>query len=76
MAEEMSVSEKMKTILGDLSDAIAKLNELLDNKNFQDEEWQSFLARQAAQLIQIHGRLAYGFANHPAWKTMEKKSSR
>lgn len=66
-------NDTMHTILSDISEAIALLDSLSNEKAFTKGEWPGFLSRTAAQAQQLHGRLAYAFSNHPEWKTAEKK---
>lgn len=67
-------NDTMHTILSDISEAIALLDSLSNEKAFTKGEWPGFLNRTAAQAQQLHGRLAYAFSQNEAWKTTEKKS--
>ena len=66
-------NDTMHTILSDISEAIALLDSLSNEKTFTKGEWPAFLSRSAAQAQQLHGRLAYAFSQNEAWKTSEKK---
>ena len=66
-------NDTMHTILSDISEAIALLDSLSNEKTFTKGEWPAFLSRSAAQAQQLHGRLAYAFSQNEAWKTTEKK---
>ena len=66
-------NDTMHTILSDISEAIALLDSLSNEKAFTKGEWPAFLSRSAAQAQQLHGRLAYAFSQNEAWKTTEKK---
>ena len=66
-------NDTMHTILSDISEAIALLDSLSNEKAFTKGEWPGFLSRTAAQAQQLHGRLAYAFSQNESWKTTEKK---
>lgn len=64
----------MHEILANMANVIELLDKLSDDKAFKQGEWKDFIVRSAAQAQALHGRMSYGFGNHPAWKTVENKS--
>lgn len=63
----------MHEILANMANVIELLDTLSDDRAFKQGEWKDFIVRSAAQAQALHGRLAYGFGNHPEWKTVETK---
>ena len=47
-------NDTMHTILSDISEAIALLDSLANEKSFTKGEWPAFLSRSAAQAQQLH----------------------
>lgn len=50
----MSNNELMHNTLAAVSEAIADLELLAQNKAFRSDEWQNFIVRRQTQLQQIH----------------------
>ena len=56
-----SESIEMHNALDRLMEAAKALEVLEKSKKLKKEDWPAFLARSQAQLLQLHGRLAYAF---------------
>lgn len=50
---------ELRNALDRLIEANESLEKLMKAKKLQTEEWQTFLSRSQAQLLQLHGRIAY-----------------
>lgn len=57
----MKINEaiELRNVLDRLIEANEALEKLTAAKKLQTEEWQTFLSRSQAQLLQLHGRIAY-----------------
>ena len=54
-------SIEMRNVLDRLIEASKALEALEKSKKLKKEDWPAFLSRSQAQLLQLHGRLAYAF---------------
>ncbi len=54
-------SIEMRNALDRLMEASKALEALEKSKKLKTDDWPAFLSRSQAQLLQLHGRLAYAF---------------